>query len=296
MKAFSVFLKTVGWGCWALWLLVSLWVVFMKPSLDVDYQQSHNGSWSVLEPDRTDATVLPPSAPSTKHLWGTDEIGRDVLSRLLFGSGYSLLFGGFVAFFTCLLGLLLGIALSFLPSTLKHAANSATELLSSLPLFPLALIGLSFYPGQVFLVGLLKVFLGWGTLAQLVRIQTDSSLRSPLLQAARSQGLKQLQIFFRYLIPTVRPVVFAFFPLVIFSSILSLAALDFFGLGFPIPTPTLSELFHQYSDNRDAWWLLAYPLIVTSGLLFGIHSLSNRFSDQLDPRERYQQVQMTAQM
>jgi microcin C transport system permease protein len=140
----------------------------------------------------------------------------------------------------------------------------------------LALVGLTFYPGQVAIVGFLKIALGWGNIAQFTRLEAATLFQSPRLSAARSQGLSSARIAWKHLLPPLLPGLAPFFPQIVFSSVLSLATLDFFGLGFPIPTPTLAEMFRQYAENPEAWWLLVFPLLIITGLLLGFQDLERK--------------------
>lgn len=252
---------------------MSVFLLLSKPYLSEPKSYPLSPTQTLLSPEISDTTAPPLQSPTLNHFWGTDELGRDLLSRLLFGTGYSLGFGVLVGLFTCLLGFFLGMFLSYLPFWVQHISSYFIELLSSLPLLPLALIGLLFYPGQVVIVAFLKIALGWGNIAQFTRLEAINLLRSPRFSAARSQGLSSLRIALKHLMPTLLPGALTFFPQVVFSSILSLATLDFFGLGFPIPTPTLSEMFRQFAENPEAWWLLFYPLVVITGLLMGFQTL-----------------------
>jgi len=260
---------------WALWILAALGL-FLSQKAIPNYPDSWLPEW--IEP-----ISQPPSPPSSMHFLGTDELGRDLLIRILFGTAYSLLFSTAVAVATTLIGLGLGIASSFLPPLFKNMVSRLIEIVTALPFLPLALGVAAFSPGNLFLIGLLKVFLSWGTLAQLARLESERVFQGTMITAARSEGLSGWQLGFRYILPSLSPLLLGFFPTLLFSSLLSLSALDFWGLGFSIPTPTLAEGFRQALDFPQAWWLWLTPLTVLLFLLMGLKEIQKRFYYSLPP-------------
>ncbi|NBT57951.1 ABC transporter permease subunit, partial [bacterium] len=167
-------------------------------------------------------------------------------------------------------------ALSFTSRTLKAFLNSGTDVISALPFLPLALIALSFFPSQITVLGLLKACLGWGSLAQVIRMESDILIRGAMVQSALSQGITRFRIALKYLIPHLIPLAMSFFPLLVFSSLLTIASLDYFGLAFPIPVPNLAEMFRQYQEHPEAWWLFVFPILILSGLLWGFQNIDRR--------------------
>lgn len=220
-----------------------------------------------LQPFWIDSEISPPTSPSWRHPWGTDELGRDLFVRLLFGTGYSLLFGLEVALVSSAVGMAVGLLLSFMPFPLQRLGSLSIDLVASLPFLPLALLVLLWYPGQIIAIGLLKAVLSWGTLAQTARLESIKLQASPMLLAGRSQGLSPFRLALKYVLPALIPTVQGFWPLFIASSVLSLASLDLFGLGMPIPYPSLSETFRQFLEHREAWWLMLFPLGVLASLI-----------------------------
>lgn len=221
----------------------------------------------LFQPFGIDSEISPPSSPSWRHPWGTDELGRDLLIRLLFGTGYSLLFGLEVALVSSAVGMAVGLLLSFMPFSLQRLGSLSIDLIASLPFLPLALLVLIWYPGQIIAIGLLKALLSWGTLAQSTRFESLKLQASPMFLAGRSQGLSHYRLALKYLWPALIPTLQGFWPLFVASSVLSLASLDLFGLGMPIPYPSLSETFRQFIEHTEAWWLMLFPLGVIASLI-----------------------------
>ncbi|NBX75801.1 MAG: ABC transporter permease [Proteobacteria bacterium] len=258
-------IRLFSWG----WMAIGLFLVLFK--------QAWEHFFPTLIPEWIDSALPPLQPPSFFHFWGTDELGRDVLIRLLFGTGYSLAFSFLVAVLTCILGISIGILISVSSTQFKKLLNLGTDTVSSLPFLPLALICLSFYPSNLPILGLLKSFLSWGPLAQFIRMESELVLNGPIIQSARSQGIPSFRILWKHLLPLVLPLGLSFFPFLVFSTVLTLSTLDYFGLGFPIPTPTLSEMFRQYQEHGEAWWLFIFPFLVTTSLLWNLQLTQNTY-------------------
>jgi microcin C transport system permease protein len=256
------------WGAWIFWIFLSLGLCMARLFF---------ANWpTLLTPEWISENALPFEAPSFRHWWGTDELGRDVLVRLFFGTGYSLFFAFIVATLTTGIGITIGASLSFLKSFWKNLGSLVVDVISTLPLYPMILLTLAFYPGQIVAVGTIKVLLGWGTLAQLTKAESEVLKHQVLITAARSQGLSSFSILFRHYLPQLSFLGLSFFPMLVFSNLFTLATLDYFGLGFPIPTPNLAELLRQFQGNPGAWWLFVFPITVTSSLLLGLQLLGRR--------------------
>lgn len=247
---------------WLLSILFSISIVLFKPL------------WSLFFPELIPEyifTDLPPlQGPSLSHWLGTDEVGRDLLVRLIFGMGYSCLFGATVALGTLILGTGLGLLFCILPFNFQYFSVLFQECLGALPFLPLAFILLSFFPGNILLIAGLKVLLSWPMVSHLVFQEARLMRMSPLIQSATSQGLSRTRIALRFFTPQFLPLLKGLFETLFISAILSLSTLDFFGLGFPIPTPTLPEGFRQFLEHSEAWWLFVFPLFFLIFVLGGL--------------------------
>ena len=229
-----------------------------------------------LLPEFIDPLFAPFHPPNFRHWWGTDELGRDVLVRLLFGTSYSLIFAIPVSFLTTTLAVILGALIGYLPKRLRIVTLGFSDVLNSLPLYPILLIALAIYPGQLLAVAIIKIILGWPHLAQLIYMESELMKGSPMILSAKSQGLSPWRIGAYFVAPQIMESVKGYFPLLLYSNIFLLSALDYFGLGFPIPTPSLAESFRQFQENPTAWWLFLLPLAVVTALLQGFRTMGNR--------------------
>jgi len=260
---------------WSLWIGLAYSLFFLRFCTSL-YPEN-------LLPEFIDNSIPPVQPPSTLHFFGTDELGRDVLIRLLFGTVNSFTFSFLVALGIYIFGFGVGTFVAFVPKRLQLFVSFLIETTSALPFLPIALGLASFFPGNIALIGMVKVALGWGTLAQIVRLECESLLRSPLFLATKSQGFSPLRIATRTLLPQLASLAAGFLPPLIFSTLLSLTALDFWGLGYPIPCPTLAEGFRQYQELSDAWWLFILPLTILVFLLAGIRLIQARLLVKLPP-------------
>lgn len=247
---------------WFCSILSSILLVLFKPL------------WSSFFPELIPEYVftnLPPlQGPSLDHWLGTDEVGRDLLVRLIFGMGYSCFFGAAVAGGTLILGTGIGLLFCFLPFNLGYFSVVFQECLAALPFLPLALVLLIFFPGNILWIAGLKILLSWPTVSHIVFQEARLMRHSPLIQSATSQGLSRTRIALLFFTPQFIPLLRGLFETAFISAILSLATLDFFGLGFPIPTPTLPEGFRQFLEHSEAWWLFVFPLFFLIFVLGGL--------------------------
>jgi len=257
-RLFDSFFKQIG----IFVFISSLGLVFFKPTWNLYFP--------TLIPEYIGSFSIPLAPPSLQHWLGTDELGRDLFIRLLFGTGYSCIFAFLVSLGTLFLGLLVGLFLGFLPSKFRGSSSLFQESIGALPFLPLALALLCFFPGNIFLIGALKILLGWPLVSHLVYQETQLIELRPMVQSAVSQGLTRKQLIIRFYLPQFLNILKGLFHICFVSAILNLATLDFFGLGFSLPTPTLPEGFRQFLEHPEAWWLFVFPLVFLLIILGGL--------------------------
>ncbi|RMD01942.1 ABC transporter permease [Aquitalea palustris] len=210
-----------------------------------------------------------PAAPSADNVLGTDDRGRDVLARLIYGFRVSVLFALALTVSGTLLGVLFGSLQGFFGGKFDLVLQRLLEIWGSLPeLYLLIILASLFKPSLLLLLLLLTVF-GWMGLADYVRAEFLRNRQLEYVLAARSLGLNSLQIMWRHLLPNSLTPVLAFLPFRVSGAILALTSLDFLGLGVPSSTPSLGELLAQGKDNLDAWWIAlpTFAVLTTTLLL-----------------------------
>lgn len=233
---------------------------------------SKDGNWALYAPNpyRYDTinyfTDHPnPSRPTAMNLLGTDDRGRDVLARLLYGFRLSVLFGFALTVVGTFIGVLLGALQGYFGGRFDLIFQRVIEVWSSMPeLYLLIIFASIFQPSVLLLIILLSLF-GWMGLADYVRAEFLRGRNMDYVKAARSLGVSNTAIMWRHLLPNGMTPVITFLPFRISGAILALTSLDFLGLGVPPTTPSLGELLSQGKDNIEAWWLS----ITTFGVLVG---------------------------
>lgn len=225
-----------------------------------------------------------PAAPSADNWLGTDDRGRDVLARLIYGFRVSVLFGLALTAIGVLLGIVFGAIQGYFAGRTDLFFQRFIEVWGSVPeLYLLIILASMFEPGLLVLLVILSVF-GWMGLSDYVRAEFLRNRSLDYVTAARAMGLSHFQIITRHLLPNSLTPVIAFLPFRMSASILALTSLDFLGLGVPASTPSLGELLAQGKDNLDAWWITVSTFGVLVGLLLLLIFIGEALRDALDTR------------
>lgn len=206
-----------------------------------------------------------PAPPSQQNYLGTDDRGRDVLARLLYGFRLSVLFAFALTTVGMVIGVFLGGLQGYFGGRFDLIFQRVVEIWGSMPeLYLLIIFASIFQPSVLLLIILLSMF-GWMGLADYVRAEFLRGRNMDYVKAARALGVTNRAIMWRHLLPNGMTPVVTFLPFRISGSILALTSLDFLGLGVPPTTPSLGELLSQGKDNIEAWWMS----ITTFGVLVG---------------------------
>lgn len=226
-----------------------------------------------------------PAAPSSQNLLGTDDRGRDVLARLIYGFRLSVLF----AFALTVIGIVVGIAAGavqgYFGGRIDLYFQRFIEVWGSMPeLYLLIIFSSIFQPSVLILIILLSLF-GWMGLSDYVRAEFLKGRNLEYIKAAKALGLSNVQIMWRHLLPNSMTPVITFLPFRISGSILALTSLDFLGLGVPPSTPSLGELLSQGKENISAWWLSLSTFIVLVGTLMLLIFIGEAIREALDTRK-----------
>ena len=238
--------------------------------------------------DQIDLTkVLAAPTTSGHHLLGTDEIGRDFLSRIIFGIRTSEEVGVFVAVVSSIIGLVVGSIAGFYGGLLDNLLMRMTDLALTLPLFAVlatasALLG----EGSQWRISIILALLLWTTIARVVRGVFLSLREKEYVEAAKASGAGDLRIMFRHILPnTLGPVVVAG-TLAVATAILIEAALSFLGFGIKPPTPSLGVLVASGQNNPQKWWLTVFPGLTIVAIVLCINFIGDGLRDALDPQQR----------
>jgi microcin C transport system permease protein len=226
-----------------------------------------------------------PSGPSTANWLGTDDRGRDVLARLLYGFRISVLFALALTVVGTVLGVASGAVQGFYGGKTDLAFQRFIEVWSSMPeLYLLIIFAAIFKPSLGLLLVLLSLF-GWMGLSDYVRAEFLRNRQLDYVRAARALGLSNWQIIWRHVLPNSMTPVVTFLPFRMSASILALTSLDFLGLGVPADTPSLGEMLAQGKNNLDAWWISLSTFAVLVVTLLLLTFMGDALRDALDPRK-----------
>ncbi len=227
-------------------------------------------------------------SPSATHLAGTDELGRDTLSRLLWGARLSLAVSVTVVSVSLMLGLIVGGLAGYLGGWIDNALTTfAMNTFMALPGILLAIAFAAFLgPGFTNLVLALAIG-GWAGYARLVRAQVMAVRDREYVDAARALGAGGLRIFFRHILPNILQPILVQGAIGMAGVILAEATLSFLGLGIPAPQPSWGAMLNDARLHLfDSPHLVLFPAAAVAGAVLGFNFLGDALRDQLDPRTR----------
>ncbi len=231
------------------------------------------------------AKVPNPAPPSADNWMGTDDRGRDVLARLIYGFRVSVLFALALTVVAVVLGVVTGAIQGYFAGKTDLAFQRFIEVWSAMPeLYLLIIFSAVFSPSVGLLLVLLSLF-GWMGLSDYVRAEFLRNRQLDYVRAARALGLSHWQIISRHVLPNSLTPVVTFLPFRMSAAVLALTSLDFLGLGVPPGTPSLGELLAQGKNNLDAWWISLSTFCVLVGTLLLLTFMGDALRDALDPRK-----------
>lgn len=226
-----------------------------------------------------------PSAPSKKHWLGTDEEGRDVLARILYGIRLSLIFALVLTFISSAIGIFVGAVQGYFGGKTDIILQRFIEIWDSLPqLFILIIIASVFLPTFLSLLVILLLF-SWTGLTGMVRAEFLRLRNFEYVKAAQVLGVGNFRIMFRHILPNALVTSITFIPFIMAEAITSLSALDFLGLGLSQDYPSLGDLVRQGKDNLQASWIGVSIFVVLSGLLSMLIFIGEGVRDVFDTRK-----------
>ena len=245
------------------------------------------GAIAPFDPTATDAPASLAS-PGGAHLLGADFMGRDVFSRIVHGARISLAVGLCATALGCLIGVAIGLASGYLGGTFDLLMQRLVDILQSLPLLVMALVmAASLGPSLTNTIVAIAIPLV-PNVARIIRSNTLALREMPFVEAARAVGMSEARIALRHVLPNTLAPLIVLATAQVGSAILVESALSFLGLGIPEPHPSwgrmLSESAAEYM--RTAPWLVIYPGIAISLVVFGTNLLGDAMRDALDPRQR----------
>ena len=227
------------------------------------------------------------SPPSAEHLLGTDEAGRDVLTRLLYGSRVSLMVGIVPTLLSMVIGAVLGVTAGYLGGAVDSIIMRLADIVLAFPSMLLAMVIMYTLGDGLFNVFLTLTLMNWGTVARIARAETLKLKTIDYVEAARSIGMSKGRIIMRHILPNCIPTLIVLFTLNVPSAILTESALSFLGLGIKPPSASWGLMVNtgrQYLFNAP--WLSFAPSGAIMLAVLSFNFLGDGLRDAIDPRLR----------
>jgi len=223
--------------------------------------------------------------PSARHFLGTDDLGRDLLSRIIYGTRVSLLVGFVAVGIAIMIGALLGLFSGYFGGRLDALIMRLVDIMLCFPTFFLILMVIAFLEPNIWNVMVVIGLTGWPGLTRLVRGECLSVREREFVQAAKALGLSNLRIMLVHLLPNVMAPILVAATLGIGGAILTESALSFLGLGVQPPTASWGNILTAGKDYITmAWWLSLYPGLAILITVLAYNLLGEGLRDVLDPR------------
>lgn len=224
--------------------------------------------------------------PSSRNILGTDDLGRDVLSELLYGVRTSALVGGLAAGISGLLGILIGALAGYYGGILDDVLSRITEVFLILPSFFLALLIVSFFGRSIWYVSFVLGILSWPQVARIARGEFLTLREALFVESAKSVGASTREIVFKEILPNAIAPVSVAVMLQIPRAIVSEAGLSYLGLGDPSSLSLGYLLYSSQSFYFQAWWLAAFPALALLFLTLAFNVVGDKVSEELNPKLR----------
>jgi microcin C transport system permease protein len=226
-----------------------------------------------------------PSPPTRENILGTDDQGRDVAARVIYGFRLSVVFGLLLTLVSSVIGVAAGAVQGYYGGVLDLVAQRVIEVWSSLPsLYILIIFSAMFVPGFWTLLLILLLF-SWMQLVDVVRAEFLRARNFDYVRAAHALGVSNPVIMWRHVLPNAMVATITFMPFVLTGSITALTSLDFLGLGLPPGSPSLGELLAQGKNNLQAPWLGISAFLSLAVMLSLLTFIGEAVRDAFDPRK-----------
>ena len=225
-----------------------------------------------------------PAPPNAQNWLGTDDQGRDVLARVLYGLRVSLLFGLALTVAGSLIGMVVGAVQGYFGGWTDLVGQRLIEVWGGLPQLFMIIILVSLFSPSVFVLFGLMLLFGWMGLVGLVRAEFLRARNFDYVRSAKAMGVSHGQIMFRHILPNAMSSSLSQLPFILTANITALTTLDYLGYGLPAGSPSLGELISQGKDNLDAPWLALAGFFSLTVVLSLLIFIGEALRDAFDPR------------
>jgi microcin C transport system permease protein len=257
------------------------------------FRAEGRGDWVLLPPVPWDPYEndlredrFPPLPPSLgeRHLLGTDNAGRDVLARLVYGFRTAILFALLLLLVDYAIGVTVGCAMGYWGGWVDLLGQRLIEIWSNIPfLYVIIIVSSIVVPSLPLLIGIMAFF-GWIGMTWTVRTATYREKAREYVLAARALGASDLRILLRHIVPNTTSLIVTYAPFSVAGGIVALTSLDYLGFGLPPPTPSWGELLQQGWAYMDAWWIAASVVGAMTLTLVLVTFIGEAVREAFDPR------------
>ncbi len=258
---------------WGFWIILATFAVALFAPLLAPYSPTQYDLNAILMP------------PSFTHWLGTDEQGRDVASRVIYGSRVSLSVGFVAVGIYVFIGIFLGACAGYFGGKIDILISRLIEVVICFPTFFLILVVLAFVGPSIYNIMVVIGVTGWTGIARLVRGEFLKLRQNDYVMAAKSQGASWFRIVFRHILPNAMAPVFVSATFGVASAIIIESSLSFLGFGVQPPTPSWGDILSQSRDFIDiAWWLTLFPGLAIFITVTSYNLVGEGLRDAMDPR------------
>lgn len=224
--------------------------------------------------------------PSMDHPFGTDNYGRDVFSRVIFGSRYALFLGVVIVGIQAVIGVGLGLVAGYYGGYVESVIMRIVDISLSIPAIVLALAIAGMLGGGLMPLIIAVSLVGWRGFTRIVRGDVKSIMEENYIESAKAAGLSDFTIIMRYVLPNVAASIIVYTTLTVPTVILWSAALSFLGMGVHPPTPEWGALIAAgRSELQSAWWIATFPGLAIMTTIIAFNAVGDGLRDALDPKQ-----------
>ena len=261
--------------------------------LKKEFEQNHSSNFVIMPPipynpyeNDLKSNSYPPFAPSfkEKHFLGTDNVGRDILARLVYGFRTAIIFSFVLLIMNYTIGITIGCCMGYFGGKFDLFFQRIIEIWNNVPfLYVIIIIASIMIPNFIILL-LIMAFFGWIGITWVMRTMTFKEKEKEYILAVRSLGASHARIIFKHIIPNTISVIVTYAPFAISGGIVALTSLDYLGFGLPAPTPSWGELLSQGWQNMGAWWIVSSVVAALVITLMTVTFIGEGIREAFDPK------------
>ncbi len=229
--------------------------------------------------------------PSRTYLMGTDDLGRDLFSGVLWGARVSIMVGLLAALTSTVIGVVIGALAGYYGGVIDDVLMRITEFFLVIPRFFLVLVIVALFGNSIWNIIIVIGILSWPVTARLVRVEFLSIREKEFIESARAVGASDLRIILTHILPNATPPIVVSGSLQIARAILMEAGLSFLGLGDPNQISWGVMLYNAQRFLRHAWWTATFPGLAIFLIVMGFNLVGDGFNDALNPKQKGKEVQ-----